>query len=465
MEQFHFGIDFQTEILKVTATDSNNYKIINLYEPHYFTLREHSIIAAAFKAYYKEKNRLPNKTMLNETIRKLITMPRYQKDIKLIDKEQLSKLVNKIYRTPCPNPEEIIEESKKFTRYQKLREIVEKGDLLDFTRYDEFASSIQQAISFGHEYEKQKGLFLVRDAKFRHVDRKLSEPTKPLPYWQWNRLTNANGYEKGSVVCVVGKEKDFKTGFLINFSRECMKAREKILYIDLENNESPLSIRAEQSLIKKDKSEILSGQYDEKLEKLLRRYKRVGAELYFRRLPAYTSTCVTIQKVIDEARLEHGLIFNKVVVDYVGLLGCQGQAKDDTIRISNATVELKNLAKLNDFDLIITAMHVTREGEDKRKATCYVPNDISKCKDIGRHVDALVGLNSTPEEDEAGILRLEIIEQRDGVPNGRVVFWVNKAKQTLTELSRKEVKEYKAQVEGMDSPDEVQEKRKKVKDV
>jgi hypothetical protein len=73
----------------------------------------------------------------------------------------------------------------------------------------------------------------------------------------------------------------------------------------------------------------------------------------------------------------------------------------------------------------------------------------------------LLGLQENEDETQAGVMRLEVIEQRDGLAKGRVLFWVDFAKQNLREFSKAEVIEYKAQFSSGDDDPEDKEAAKK----
>ena len=47
-----------------------------------------------------------------------------------------------------------------------------------------------------------------------------------------------------------------------------------------------------------------------------------------------------------------------------------------------------------------------------------------------------MGLNSTPDEEEHNIMRMEVVVQRDGVPTGRVMFNMDPERQRMKEFSK-----------------------------
>lgn len=451
-EKFRFDIDFQKNLLQYTITDKYGYKALNLYDDSYFTLIEHAIIAYALKSYYKRNHKIPkNKSVLKEEVRKLFIHRNFKDALKEDDKALVFICVDDITAGPIKDGEAILEECRKFARFVKLREVTEEFDLSAYDQYPVFSSKIQQAINYGKEIDHKRGLFLIEDSKTRQQARAAGGTVIPTPFWQMNRSTNAGGYEKHSVICLIGPQKEFKTGTLINFARKYLTKKKRILYFDLENGEGPIITRVEQSLLRRNKNEILSGNFDPNINKLFRKLKRLGAELYVKRLPSLVTTTNDLQKEVDELYLEYGLKFDMCVLDYIGNLGSLSAKSDDFGRISDATLDFKNFLVYNDYDIGLTAMHVTREAM-KRFKTKFEPSDIAKCIDVSRHVDAIWGIQQSDEEALAKVLRMEVIDQRDGMKLSQMYFWLNIEQQRLDEFTRPQLKEYNQQSSGPITP-------------
>jgi len=269
-------------------------------------------------------------------------------------------------------------------------------------------------------------------------------PIIPTPFRQVNALTNAGGYSRNSLIVILDKPKKFKTGCLVNVAVGYMKMKKRIILFDLDNSADEYMIRIEQRTSGSTKREVLSGELDTKIQKIVRKYKRLGAELVIHRLPAYSTTTKDLQRIIKEHYKEDGIRFEIMILDYIGLLGTTDKREDDTSRIDRAFVEIRNLALEEDMEHVWTAHHVVR-GAEKREKTRYLGTDIAKSIDITRHVQAIWGLNRTIDEEEQGFLRMEIVDQRDGVPRGRAVFTVSQEKQTMVELTKGQREEYDKQ--------------------
>lgn len=446
--KFQFDTEFQEEILQLTVTDLRlGQKAITLYEDHFFTLIEHGIIAAALRAYYKKNQRIPSKSVLKEELKVMMASKDYKKLIMEDDIERIPKVLNKIYKGIVKDPLGIYEKIKMFSRYSAFRSELENIDLKDFTAYESYHKNIHKAINKGAHLEEDKGIFIVEDARSRINSRHSVTLSHPTPYWQLNRLVNGGGTTKGNVICVLGPAKRFKTGFVINLARGYMRLRKKVLIADFENGEDSLSLRYDQSILGISHDALTSGKMDDKLLKTLRKYKRVGAECVIKRFSA-GSTTTHISQYIDMLRDEYGIIITDLIVDYGDLMGSTDGEKEEVARISGAYIDLKNLGKDKELHSIWTPSHVTREGA-KHQGKKFTANDVAKSIEKVRHADMILGINQDEDEADNGVMRVEIVDQRNGPQNGRILFHVSYEHQRLVEFHRDEVKEYEEQMKAL----------------
>ena len=439
--KFEFGTDFQFDLLKYTVQDRDGYKAVKKFTDGYFSLIEHAVIAKVIKNYWEKQSRIPGPTILKEEIRELLNSREYAKVVTKEDESEIIKLIKPLYNEIVRDGDKILEKATEFKSYVELKYVIENVDLKNFSSYPALQRKIQTAITDEDKVKDNAGTGLVRDIKERQFDRQDNKTIIPTPFKQVNQLTNAGGYSKNSIIVILDKPKKFKTGMMINVARSYLSMRKKVLYVDLENGEGELSTRIEQSIMRKTKMEILSGEFDDRVQKQLRKYKRLGSEVVFKRFPALSTTTDDIQHYMDEQYREFGIRFDILIFDYIGLMGSKSGKDDDTMRIADAYLDVANLAVKNDIEHVWTSHHVKREAE-KRMKSKYMATDIAKCIDIVRHVQAVFGLNRSEEEEMEGYQRLEIVEQRDGKSSGRAVFAVNLDTQRADELNFKDRRDY-----------------------
>lgn len=463
-DKFQYNTEFQQKILAFTIKDDNGVKALNLYKDYYFDLIEHQVIAAALKNYHKRNSRLPkDRASLKEELRTLYTKKEFKEALLESDKTRIDKLINRLYKDPVKDGDLILEKCNRFASFVEFKSVMEEANLYDFNSYDSIIQKLQKAVNKNTPVEETNGTFLIKDIRQRQLDRTNKDPVKPLPFKQLNDLTNAKGYGKGSVFVLLDKAKGFKTGVLANMARRYLKMKRNVILFDLENGEDPMTIRLEQCISNKTKLEVLSGEHNKAIQKIIRQYGRLGVELVIKRLPAY-STSADLEYWLDFYYREHGIVFQDMFIDYIGLMGSLKPSKDENERIGNAFLDVKNLASKKNIWHVWTPHHIGRNAYIRR-ATKYEPNDTAKAIDIHRHVDGMFGVNQNEEEKEGGVYRIEIIDQRDGPPSGTCYLWGNEPRQRVVEFTKRQVEDLKEATEKpKETPDsELQEKQKTVK--
>jgi len=444
--KFKFTIEYQFDLLRYIVLDKNGVAALNKIEDTFFTLTEHAVIAHAIKLYYKKNQRIPGETILRELISNTLNTKQFIDLVTKDEQSEIIKLMTPLYGGILRDGDEIYRLCKEFSSYTKLKDLLENMDIEDFNSYQSFSKQISTAIEDQDEVDDSKTSFLFNDIKSRQFRRQENKTVHPTPFRQLNKLTNAGGYETGSIIVLLDKEKKGKTGMLINIARGYARMKKNILYVDLENGKDSILTRLEQSFTGLNKLDVLNGQFDKKIQRKVRKYMRVGAEIIVERLPALTTDADSIQALMDRYYRMYGIRFDILIIDYLGKMGSLSKKTDDFGRISDAYMDVANLCDKNKIEHCWTANHVTREGAKARMTSKYEATDIAKCIDIVRHVHAIFGLNRTPEEEEEGFLRMELVEQRDGVPNGRAVFSANMETQQFKEIGVQARRDYDTEI-------------------
>jgi len=443
MEKFQFDIAFQEALIRFVIHDKYGYKALEYAKNGHFSLITHSVIYYTIEKAYERMGRVPSYPIFNELMKGTFEEREFAQSLSEDDMKEINDLVIDFYGGHAPDGDIILEEVAKFASYVELKETLEDVDLTNYDSYKNFSGKVQKSIDVANLKKDEKGIFLIGDIKERQMKRQVEDVVVPFPFHGVNRLTSAGGYGPGSIIVIIDRPKNLKTFALVNIARGYMRSKKKVLFIDLENGQDNLAMRLEQSVGKIDKKTLIKGDKDKDIQKVLRRYRRMGGEVYVRRIPAY-STVAAIQHEIDDIYREYGIQFDVLVVDYIALMkSASGKLDDETSNIGAAYVDIANLALANNFIHVVTAMHVVRTAS-VRSTTRYQDNDIAKAIDIIRHAHAIYGLNRDQDEIDAGIVRMEIVAQRDGVPTGRAYFYADAEVQRMDELTRREVAEIEA---------------------
>lgn len=450
--KFNFTIDFQYDVLRYTVQDKNGYKLLELYNDTYFSLTEHAIIAYALKKYYKYKKKIPGRVVFTDYVTEVFSEKQFVNNLLSEDRKKIIELTKNLYKDPVKDGDDILEKTEKFIKYIDLKTEIESVDLLDDSQYDQFVGRIQKAIAPKLRKIEERGNFLVKDIRSRQIERKENSPIIPTPFWQINMLTNAGGYASGSIMVVLDRAKKLKTTTLVNIAAGYFK-KKNVLVIDLDNGEEEFMLRVEQCIVSKTKREVLSGDYDKDIRRIIRKRKKLKRELVVKRLPALITTANDIKSYIRFLYNEYGFKTEVLIVDFIAKMGCISGKESLHERISEAYIDIGNLALEEEIQHVWTAQHINKEGIKNREATTYLATDIAGSLDISRYAHAIFGLNRYRAEEENNLQRLQVVDQRDGV-KGYAVFRTNIEHQKLIELNKKERERYVVQFGNRDQDDD-----------
>lgn len=438
--KFEFTPEFQLEILRYIIRDPEGPIALTRVKPSYLTLIEHGIIAEAVSKYFKKRKKIPSENVLKQVISEMLESKDY---IDLVTKDDIpiiKSIIKDLYSKPIQDSEYIQEKIWQFSTYVEMKNLNDSLDLNNFDQYGEYSRKVDKILQNAKPAKKDEPLFFIQGLSERQFRRQAETDILPSPYWQLNELTNAGGYPAASILVLLDKPKAKKTFFLINLAKGYLRMKKSVLYVDLENGKAQIMDRLAQTSIGKTKKELYSGVFDKLESKHIRKLSRLGVEFVVQRMPAMVTDANAIRELILELR-SRGINIQVLMIDYLAKMASINRDRDDFERISNAYVDIQNLAEELHLDCVWTANHITREGS-KHRTTRYQENDIAKCVDIVRHAQVILGLNATAQEEKDGIQRLEVVVQRDGKPTGRALFKVDVDQQKAVEFTRDERKSY-----------------------
>ena len=432
--KFSFSPEFQFEILRFVLKDKEGGLVLKRIKSNYLVLIEHSLIFEGISKYFKKQGRMPSENILKEVLKELLESKTYVDLVTKDDIPNINKLISNLYHIPLSDSDYIKEKIYQFSTYVEMKNLNDSFDLDNFEQYEEYSRKIEKVLQKSKPKKEDEPLYMIRDITERQFRRQSEPSVIPCPFRQLNELTNAGGYPEHSVNVILDKPKAKKTFFMVNLARGYLRMKKSVLYIDTENGQEQIMDRFIQSSINKTKKELYSGEYDKLEAKHLRKLARFGVELVVERVPATIADCNTIKNLVRKLESEKGIKVHVIVIDYAAKLASISRDKDDVERINNVYIDIDNMGDELGLDAIWTAQHVTREGA-KHQETRYEDNDIASAISIIRNAKCVMGLNSTPDEEEHNIMRMEVVVQRDGVPTGRVMFNMDPERQRMKEFS------------------------------
>lgn len=433
--KFTFSIEFQLEVLRFLIQGKESLLYVQKIKPRYFTLIEHSIVVEALVKFVKKYQRIPSEILMVEQVKTLLEGRDYVDLVTKDDIPNIHKLISELYNKPLKDVDIVLENIHKFIAYIELKALNESMDFSDYNSYETYQAKLTKILQSSKPQKKDEPLLMVSGTAMRQLMRKVDPDVVPTPFWQLNRLGNGDGYPKNSLFVLIDRPKRRKTFALINIARGYLAMKKNVLYIDTENGKNQLMDRMIQSTLNKTKREMLTGDYDKMEQRHMRKYKRLGVEFIVERVPATIADCNTIMNLVRKLETEKGIKVHVIMIDYAAKLASIARDRDDVERINNVYIDIDNMGDELGLDAVWTAQHVTREGA-KHQETKYEDNDIASAISIIRNAKCVMGLNSTQDEEEHNIMRMEVVVQRDGVPSGRVMFNMDPERQRMKEFSK-----------------------------
>lgn len=457
--KFTFSIEFQLEVLRFLIQGKESFLYVQKIKPGYFTLIEHSIVVEALVKFVKKYQRIPSEVLMVEQVKTLLEGRDYVDLVTKDDIPNIHKLISELYNKPLKDVDIVLENIHKFIAYIELKALNESMDFSDYNSYETYQAKLTKILQSSKPQKKDEPLLMVSGTAMRQLMRKVDPDVVPTPFWQLNRLGNGEGYPKNSLFVLIDRPKRRKTFALINIARGYLAMKKNVLYIDTENGKNQLMDRMIQSTLNKTKREMLTGDYDKMEQRHMRKYKRLGVEFIVERVPATIADCNTIMNLVRKLETEKGIKVHVIMIDYAAKLASIARDRDDVERINNVYIDIDNMGDELGLDAVWTAQHVTREGA-KHQETKYEDNDIASAISIIRNAKCVMGLNSTQDEEEHNIMRMEVVVQRDGVPSGRVMFNMDPERQRMKEFSKEARAKYDESIGKQ--VDDLLKKRKRV---
>lgn len=255
--------------------------------------------------------------------------------------------------------------------------------------------------------KKQEIINVIDDTEAkRRALTTLYQNTIPTGFKEIDHL-NSGGLAKGELGMIVAASGTGKTLILTNLATNYTKLKRNVLFIALEELENRMILRFEQSMLRQNKSDILTGQAlnEQRFEQLQGFYKSNRDQfgnLFFARYSPRTITPAKIEQLISDLTIRQGVNIDVVVIDYPELLRnpqATGNEADDGGKLFE---EMRRIAQ--DYNVVMwTAAQMNRTAYSAQIRTSEHMEGSHRKKNAA---ELVLTVNQTPEEYNAGFVRL-----------------------------------------------------------
>jgi hypothetical protein len=236
---------------------------------------------------------------------------------------------------------------------------------------------------------------------------------------------------RGDFMSFFGPAKRGKSFWLWYTAEVAMGQGCKVIYIPLEMNDTAIIKRSWPSITGKplfnrivhsahfeedgEKFSIIQDEKEmegfnlesiEDMQKKLRRLYRKGR---IKIIPMVGATCKKIESICDNLYYYENFVPDAIVIDYADYMETEGKYTDNRDKINKIWKGVRDFGNERNIAMI-TASHTEKKTFNEDIKTSQASEDIRKIN----HVTLAVSLNATDKENENNIIRLGMMEIREG---------------------------------------------------
>jgi replicative DNA helicase len=407
------------------------------------------------KRYYQtNKNQLTEEALLTLTEDKLDRMK------KGADEQQ--KYFNKIhdlYEVRNSRDDDVIDEKiEKYIRKHMWMDLLKKAAMnLDKDEVmEKVAEEWKQIMMIDISGKKQEIINVLDDTEYKRTALStLYQNTIPTGFKTIDNL-NGGGLAKGELGMVVAVSGTGKTLILTNLATNYTKLKYNVLFIALEELENRMILKFEQSLLRQNKSQILTGgtlnqQHYNHLQDFIKQKRDSFGNLFFARYSPRTITPAKIEQLISDVVLRQGVNVDVVIIDYPELLRNPNATGNEAEDGGKLFEEMRRIGQ--EYNVVMwTAAQMNRTAYNAAIRTSEHMEGSLRKKNAA---ELVLTVNQTQEEYNAGFLRMYADKVRnppEGPYDKMMGFKVVGSAQTIRDYrTEQEKQEHIAILEAVDS--------------
>lgn len=392
-DKLSLNLNYFEQIILLKLLSDNRYAnlVIDKLQPSYFENKDRKIIFNLIKTFYTEKEKLPT---VGELKQYLSTNELQQSFLSVINE---LKSIDKIF-----DENEIIINTERFVKERGIMDVIWNVAKQENIKPDEILLKIQHICDT--TFVSDTGINLYNDIDY--IIDKLSIPDNHISTgWKWLDNTIKGGFLKdGNALYVFyGKPNIGKSIVLGNMADNIAKQGYNSMIITLEMNEISYAERL-LSRITQIKTTDLVKDID-LLKTRIEENKR--GNIFIKEFPTATITPQFIRSYIEQL-LKSDIKIDALIIDYIDLIAWPGN-DPDYIKKKKIAEHLRGTSK-------ILKIPVISADQTRRESYSETPDMADAAGSTGNNVtaDLLVGLSRNDDDIELGLIRANIMKNRNG---------------------------------------------------
>jgi replicative DNA helicase len=296
---------------------------------------------------------------------------------------------------------------------------------------------LQDALSIS--FNKKVGHDFFEDAQERFRKYQEQEDLVRFNLDYLNRITDG-GLPPKTLTCFMAPTGVGKSMCMGSLAAGNLMDQKNVLYITLEMAQEKIAQRIEANLLDVslyDFKNLTSVEYERKMAKVQETTK---GRLIVQEYPPTGASVTHFRTLIDELKIKRNFVPDIIYIDYLNIAASSrvkmGGGANSYTYIKAIAEEIRGLAVEYEVP-IVTATQTNREAFG---ASDYDMTSTSESMGLPMTVDMLIGIISTEELDEEGMIMMKQLKNRFGDPGmyRRFMVGVNKAKMRLYDAEQQD---------------------------
>jgi replicative DNA helicase len=363
-------------------------------------------ICSAIKLYYQTNTKLLGEATLLTLMQDKLDRMKKPAEVQ----QDYYSIIHEIYDIRDSSDDTIIDEKiEEYIKRHIMIDLFKKGSmsLSNIEQLEKIVDDMKKALIMDVNTRGERNVSIFKDREY--VLQKLQtlhQVTISTGFVDIDALCGG-GLAKGELGLVVALSGTGKTTVLINLALNYIKRKYNVLFVALEETEERMFDKFYKAMLDFDRSFLYSGmsvnmENWEKVDKALGNVEDSLGHLIQRNYPPRTTTPAKIEQILSDCILRDGINIDVVIVDYPELLrnpNASGNEAEDGGRLFE---EMRRIGR--EFNVIMwTAAQMNRTAMGAVTRTSEHMEGSVRKKNAA---ELVLTVNQTPEEREAGFMRL-----------------------------------------------------------
>lgn len=368
--------------------------------------QEYKELVGIIKRYYQT-----NRNILNEDA--FLTLTQTKLDRMRKEAEEQQKYFDKIhdlYKVRDNTDDSVIDENIELhiRKAMQIDWMTKVAMNLENPSYmDKAAEEFKQILLLNITGKRDEIINVLDDTEYKRTSLStLYQNMIPTGFADIDHLNNG-GLAKGELGMVVAASGTGKTLILTNLATNYTKNKYNVLFIALEELENRMILKLEQSLLRRNRSQILTGNALNQVEfnknqEFIKQNRQHFGNLFFARYSPRTITPAKIEQLISDVKIRWGIDLDVVIIDYPELLrnpNATGNEAEDGGRLFE---EMRRIGQ--EYNVVMwTAAQMNRTAYS---ATIRTSENMEGSLRKKNAAELILAVQQSDEEFRAGFVRL-----------------------------------------------------------